>query len=108
MVLEITLEITLEIIPAAVPPANKSEFPMSHVTYKIVRHDGGWAYTVNGVFSEAFPTHAKALAVARRVANEQRVPGRTEAIEYETADGKWHAETADGSDRPDTDVEDTR
>ena len=43
---------------------------MSHVTYKIVEHDGGWA------------------------------------IEYETADGKWHTETAAGSDCPDTDVQD--
>jgi hypothetical protein len=34
------------------------------------------------------------------------VPGRTEAIEYETSDGKWHTETAAGSDRPETDVED--
>ena len=81
---------------------------MSHVTYKIVQHDGGWAYTVNGVFSEPFPTHAVALAAAKRAAAEQRVPGRTEAIEYETADGKWHTETAEGSDRPDTDVEDKR
>ena len=79
---------------------------MSHVTYKIVQHDGGWAYTVSGVFSEPFPTHAAALAAARRAAAEQRVPGRTEAIEYETADGKWHTETAPGSDRPETDVED--
>lgn len=82
-----------------------SEFPMSHVTYKVVQHDGGWAYTVDGVFSEPFPSHAAALAAARRVAREQRVPGRTEAIEYETADGKWHTETASGSDRPQTDVE---
>ena len=80
---------------------------MSHVTYKIVEHDGGWAYTSDGVFSESFPTHAKALAAARRVAAEQRVPGRTEAIEYETADGKWHTETASGGHRPDTDVQDT-
>ena len=36
------------------------------------------------------------------------MPGRTEAIEYETADGKWHTETAAGSDRPETDVEDSR
>lgn len=79
---------------------------MSHVTYKIVQHDGGWAYTVNGVFSEAFQTHAAALAAAKRAATEQRVPGRTEAIEYETADGEWRIETAAGSDRPDTDVED--
>ena len=79
---------------------------MSHVTYRIVQHDGGWAYTVDGVFSEAFPTHAAALAAAKRAATEQRVPGRTEAIEYETADGKWQTETAAGGDRPDTDVED--
>ena len=80
---------------------------MSHVTYKIVRHDDGWAYTVNGVFSEPFTTHAGALAAARTAAAEQRVPGRTETIEYEDANGKWHTETASGRDRPDTDVEDT-
>lgn len=88
------------------PRQHNSEFPMSHVIYKIVQHDDGWAYTVNGVFSEAFATHAAALAAAKRAAAEQRVPGRTEAIEYETADGIWHTETAAGIDRPDTDVED--
>ena len=36
------------------PLPGKNEFPMSHVTYKIVEHDGGWAYTVDGVFSEPF------------------------------------------------------
>jgi Uncharacterized protein conserved in bacteria (DUF2188) len=70
---------------------------MSHVIYKIVPHDGGWAYTVNGVFSEPFATHAAALTAAKRAAAEQRVPGRTE----------WHTETAAGGDRPETDVEDT-
>ena len=79
---------------------------MSHITYRIVEHDGGWAYTVNGVFSEAFATHAAALAAAKRAAAEQRVPGRTEVIEYESADGKWHIETAAGIDRPDTEVKD--
>lgn len=81
---------------------------MAHVTYQIVEHDGGWAYKVNGVFSEAFPTHAAALAAARRAATEQRVPGHTEAIEWEDEKGKWHSETASGSDRPETDVKDTR
>ena len=80
---------------------------MSHVTYRIVQHDGGWAYTVNGVFSESFRTHAAAVTAAKRAALEQRTPGRTEMIEYETEDGKWHTETAAGSDRPETDVEDT-
>src|SRR5205085_1459957 len=69
---------------------------MAHVTYKIVQHDGGWAYTVDGVFSEPFATHELALAAARRAAAEQPVPGRTEAIEYETAGGKWHTETGSG------------
>jgi hypothetical protein len=79
---------------------------MSHVTYRVVEHDGGWAYTVNGVFSESFRSKEAALAAAKRVAEEQRTPGRTEVIEYETPDGKWHTETAPGSDRPITDVED--
>jgi glycine/D-amino acid oxidase-like deaminating enzyme len=46
------------------------------------------------------------LQAARRAAAEQRVPGQTEAIEYEDENGVWHTETARGSDRPDTDVED--
>src|SRR6516164_6710368 len=90
--------------------ANLLGFPptgatMSHVTYRIVRHDDGWAYTVNGVFSEPFATHAAALAAARTAAAEQRMPGHTETIEYEDEKGHWHTETAAGSDRPDTDVD---
>jgi uncharacterized protein DUF2188 len=79
---------------------------MSKVVYKIVEHDGGWAYKAGEVFSESFATHAAALAAARRVAAEQRVPGRTEMIQYEDADGKWHEETARGDDRPSTDIVD--
>jgi len=80
---------------------------MTHVTYKIVRHDDGWAYTANGVFSEPFPSHAEALAAARTAATEQRAPGQTETIEYEDEKGRWHTETARGTDRPETDVEDS-
>ena len=79
---------------------------MSHVTYKIVRHEDGWAYTVNGVFSESFPSHTEALHAARRAAAEQRAPGQTETIEYEDEKGRWHTELASGRDRPETDVED--
>jgi len=81
---------------------------MAHVTYKVVRHDEGWAYTVDGVFSESFRTHAQALAAAHRAAAEQRLPGQTGTIEYEDEHGKWHTELARGSDRPQTDVEDSR
>ena len=79
---------------------------MAHVTYKVVRHEDGWAYTVGGVFSESFATHALALAAARGAAAEQRVPGQTETIEYEDENGRWHTERALGGDRPQTDVED--
>jgi Uncharacterized protein conserved in bacteria (DUF2188) len=81
--------------------------PMTHVTYKIVRHEDGWAYTVNGAFSESFPTHADALDAARWVAAEQREPGQTEVIEYEDENGKWHTEVSRGRDRPETEVEDS-
>lgn len=81
---------------------------MSHVTYRIVQHDNGWAYKVGDVFSESFPTHAEALAAARLAAQEQRTPGNTEMIEWEDEAGKWHTEVAPGSDRPETDVEDSR
>lgn len=79
---------------------------MSHVHYKIIRHDGGWAYTALGVFSETFATHDRALAAARRAAGEQRVSDETRAIEYQDASGEWRVELAGGHDRPITDVED--
>jgi len=80
---------------------------MSHITYQIVRHEDGWAYKVGDTFSEAFPTHAAALAAARTAAGEQRVPGQSESIEYEDESGRWHSETASGRDRPETDVKDS-
>jgi len=79
---------------------------MTEVTYEIVEHDGGWAYKVGSVFSEAFPTHAAALAAARAAAAEQEVPGHSEVIEYEDEKGHWHTETARGRDRPHTTVKD--
>jgi Uncharacterized protein conserved in bacteria (DUF2188) len=80
---------------------------MPQVTYEIVQHDGGWAYKVDGVFSEPYPSHAAALEAAHTAAAEQRVPGSTQVIQYEDADGHWHTETARGSDRPATAVKDT-
>jgi hypothetical protein len=79
---------------------------MAEITYQIVRHDGGWAYKVNGVFSETYPSHEDALYAARAASEEQRVPGRSEVIEYEDEKGRWHTETASGSDRPVTVVKD--
>jgi hypothetical protein len=77
------------------------------IHYKVVPHDGGWAYKLGDVFSEPFATHAKALKAAHRVAHEQSVPGETRYIEYQDAAGAWKTELAQGGDRPVADVEDT-
>lgn len=79
---------------------------MSDITYEIVEHDGGWAYKADGVFSETFPSHAAALKAAQRAAAEQRVPGSTTVIQFEDEKGRWHTETARGSDRPETHIKD--
>ena len=78
---------------------------MSNVTYEIVEHDGGWAYRVDGVYSETFPTHDAARRTAERAAREQRSPGVDGGISWEDKDGVWHDEVSKGDDRPVTDVE---
>ena len=78
---------------------------MTEITYRIVEHDGGWAYRLGDTYSETFPAHDAARAAAERAAREQRVADRTAWIEYETRDGQWVTERADGHDGPETDVE---
>ena len=60
---------------------------MVKVHYRVVAHDGGWAYTLAGVFSEPYASRTAALAVARKVAAEQHVPGDTAHIEYQDEHG---------------------
>ena len=57
---------------------------MSQVTYKVVEHDGGWAYTFDGVFSETYATHDDARRAAEIAAAEQGVGGETAGIVYFT------------------------
>ena len=78
---------------------------MTKVTYEIVEHDGGWAYRVDGVFSEPYPTHDLARQAAERAAQKQLIPGETTGISFEDEEGRWHEEVARGNDRPITDVE---
>ncbi len=77
---------------------------MANIHYRVVAHDGGWAYTLDGVFSESFPTKDLATRAAHLVAEEQHVPGNTTYIEFQDATGEWHTETSQGDDRPDIDV----
>jgi hypothetical protein len=79
---------------------------VSKITYEVVEHDGGWAYRVGSVYSEAFPSHDEALTAAKKAAAEQRRPDETVHISWEDENGSWHEELALGNDRPDTEVRD--
>jgi len=73
---------------------------MNDVRYKIVEHDGGWAYRVDGTYSETFPSYDSAFGAARRAACKQLRPGETTGIVWEDETGNWHAELSRASDRP--------
>jgi hypothetical protein len=78
---------------------------MSEVIYKVVRHDGGWAYKANETFSETFPTREAARKAARLAAREQSAPGERVKINYEDEKGRWHSEVDGATDRPSTRVD---
>ena len=77
-----------------------------HLSYHVAPHDNGWAYKLGDVWSEAFPSHADAVAAAQIAAERQQVAGSDAHIVYETADYKWRAEDVSGKDRPEVDVTD--
>ena len=77
---------------------------MANITYRIVKHDGGWAYRVDETFSETFPSHDSARQAAERAAKEQGEPGSATIISYEDKSGHWHEEKSAGDDRPDVTV----
>ncbi len=77
---------------------------MTTVTYEVVRHDGGWAYKAEGVFSETFRSHDAARQAAERAAKSQTVAGEETEISYEDKTGHWHDEHSSGDDRPQTEV----
>jgi hypothetical protein len=90
--------------PPAFPITNGEANDMTTVCYEVVQHDGGWAYRVDGTYSETFRSHDLALRAAKIAAAEQERVGDTTTISYEDKDGVWHEELARGDDRPDTGV----
>ena len=78
---------------------------MNRVIYKIVEHGEGWAYQVEGTYSETFASADAARAAARIAASEQAQPGKDVGIAFEDASGRWHEELSHGDDRPDATVE---
>jgi hypothetical protein len=77
---------------------------MNKVTYRVLKHDGGWAYEANGTYSEPFPTREAARKAAKLAAAEQAAPGEPARISYEDEKGRWHNEVDSGTDRPITTV----
>ena len=88
------------------PPAYLKEYPML-ARYKIVEHDGGWAYKLGDVFSETFPDHDAAMRAAEQAADRQQVAGESTDIAYQDAKGQWKTEFASGGERPETEVVDS-
>jgi hypothetical protein len=79
---------------------------MTKVVYEVVEHDGGWAYKVDGVYSETFPTHDAARKAAEEAAAEQVVAEEDDiGISYEDKEGHWHDEVSAHDDRPETEVQ---
>jgi Uncharacterized protein conserved in bacteria (DUF2188) len=79
---------------------------MDRISYKVVKHDGGWAYEANGTFSERFPTREAARKAAKLAASEREaIPRETTHISCEDEKGPWHNEVDTGTDRPKTTVE---
>ena len=78
---------------------------MAKVVYKVVEHDGGWAYQADHVYSETYVSHDAARRAAERAAAEQRLSGEDATISFQDAQGRWHEERDEGNDRPDTSVQ---
>jgi hypothetical protein len=83
----------------------RKEISLSRVIYRIVEHGGGWAYQVQGTYSETFPSAEAARAAARLAAAEQAQPGKDVGIRFEDAAGHWHEELSRGDDRPEAVIE---
>ena len=79
---------------------------MSRIVYRVVEHDGGWAYKLDGVFSEPFRSREDAIEAAHRAAFEQGLPDpKSASISWEDENGVWHDEVSRGDDRPEAEVE---
>ena len=76
---------------------------MAKLTYKIVEHDGGWAYKVGSTFSETFRTHQEALRAAEiaplrttrysqatSAAGQRRSPASFNSASWTTSSGVSH------------------
>ncbi len=76
------------------------------VTYHVGKHEDGYGYRLEKIWSETFPDHDTAFAAARAAAERQHLEGQDAEISYQLPAVSWRVEHVDGRDRPDTEVVD--
>jgi hypothetical protein len=62
---------------------------MSTITYRVVKHEGGWAYEAGGLYSAHFQTREAARQAARWAATAQFAGNKITAPSYEDENGQW-------------------
>lgn len=60
---------------------------MVKITYEVVKHDGGWAYRVDGAYSSPFPSHSDALQAATIAATAQQRRDQSDALAMDVEQG---------------------
>jgi len=75
---------------------------MSKITYKVLKHQDGWAYQANGTYSEPFCTRDATRKAAKVATSEQTASSETTQISSKDENGRSHTEVDSYSDRPGT------
>ena len=79
---------------------------MARVTYEVVEHDGGWAYSVGrDLLGDLSDAGGGALARPSVPPASSRTRHAATDIAWEDERGRWHTEASPGDDRPETEVE---
>ena len=63
---------------------------MNKITYRVVKHNGGWAYENGGTYSEQFRTREAARKAARLAAAGHASAYATAPRTSEGEEGQWH------------------
>jgi hypothetical protein len=63
---------------------------MNKITYRVVKHDGGWAYEANGTYSEQFRTRDAARKAARSAAIAHAAANGATPPSYEDKSRQWY------------------
>ncbi len=57
--------------------------------YKVVKHQGGWAYRLDASYSRLFPTQWEATAAAKTEAREMHEPGDNTQVHVQDGPCAW-------------------